>query len=75
MSKNIKEKIVPIENNGIVSEIFGELDENINMIANTLNINVILGDGSLKYMENPPKCRLGEKLLYKLIDIVKYKRN
>ncbi len=74
MSKNIKEKIVPIENNGIVSEIFGELDENINLIANTLNINVILGDGSLKIYGEPQNVDLGEKLLYKLIDIVKIQK-
>ncbi|MEW8972663.1 MAG: PhoH family protein [Tissierellaceae bacterium] len=71
MTENIREKKIPIDNNGIISELFGELDENINLIENTLNIKVTIGDGNLEVYGNSDDIELGEKLIYNLIDIIK----
>ncbi|MGO1470452.1 MAG: PhoH family protein [Tissierella sp.] len=71
MENNIREKEIIIENNNIVNEIFGRLDENVNIIKEKLNINILLRDGKVKLIGESENINLGEKLIYDLIDIIK----
>ncbi len=70
MTDSVKEKRIPIENNGIIREIFGELDENIDLIENTLNIKMSMGDNSLVLYGEQGDIDLGERLINNLIDII-----
>ncbi|NLY46193.1 MAG: PhoH family protein [Tissierella sp.] len=63
-----------IENNNIMSEIFGELDENIKIIENELDIKVIVGDGEIKLLGNEASLIPAERLIYNLIDIIKVQK-
>ncbi|WP_283244300.1 PhoH family protein [Wansuia hejianensis] len=74
MVNNIIEKSLSIENNQIISEIFGELDENINIINNELDIKVLMGDGSIRLVGKEDNINLGEKLIYELINIINVQR-
>lgn len=65
------EKEVIIENNNIINEIFGRLDENINIIKDKLNVNVLLREGKVKIIGEEKQVDLGEKLIYDLIEIIK----
>ena len=44
-------------------ELFGNFDENIKLIENTLNIDVILREGNIVLMGEEKKCRLSIKLM------------
>lgn len=71
MPNNIEENSIIIENQEIISEIFGELDENINIIKEELDINIAIRDGEIKLYGDRVSIDLGEKLIYNLIEIVK----
>lgn len=73
MQKTLEKRIV-IENNNIISEIFGELDENIKIIENELDIKVIIGDGEIKLLGNEASLIPAERLIYNLIDIIKVQK-
>ena len=60
-----------IENNEILREMFGELDENINIIENKLDVKVIIGDGEVKLLGYETNLIPAERLIYNLIDIIK----
>lgn len=70
MTDNIIEKSIPIDNNEIISEIFGELDENINIIKSKLDINILIRDGNIKLYGEAKDLELGERLIYSLMDII-----
>lgn len=65
------EKEIIIENNSIINEIFGRLDENINIIKDKLNINILLREGKIKIIGEEKQVDLGGKLIYDLIEIIK----
>lgn len=71
MAKEIEEISIPIDDNRIVAEIFGELDENIDLIEKELNIGIKLGDGRLKLKGERKDIELGERLIFNLIDTIK----
>ncbi|WP_313756364.1 PhoH family protein [Tissierella sp.] len=71
MPNNIEENSITIENHEIIREIFGELDENINIIKEELGINIAIRDDKIKLYGNKVSIDLGEKLIYNLIEIVK----
>lgn len=71
MPNTIEEKSIIIENSEILSEIFGDLDENINIIKEELGIKVAIRDGEIKLYGDRVSIDLGEKLIYNLIEIVK----
>lgn len=73
MQKTLEKRIM-IENNNIMSEIFGELDENIKIIENELDIKVIVGDGEIKLLGNEASLIPAERLIYNLIDIIKVQK-
>lgn len=68
------EKRILIENNNIMSEIFGELDENIKIIENELDVKVIIGDGEIKLLGSELSLIPAERLIYNLIDIIKIQK-
>lgn len=70
MHKTLEKRIL-IENNNIMSEIFGELDENIKIIENELDVKVIVGDGEIKLLGSELSLIPAERLIYNLIDIIK----
>nr|WP_312668231.1 PhoH family protein [Tissierella praeacuta] len=67
----MEENSIIIENHEIIREIFGELDENINIIKEELGINIAIRDDKIKLYGNKVSIDLGEKLIYNLIEIVK----
>ena len=71
MTKKIEEKDILIEDNKIIHEMFGELDQNITIIEDELDINVRLRDGKIKLIGRSDKINIGEKLIFNLIDIIK----
>ena len=70
MKKTLEKRIL-IENNEILREMFGELDENINIIENKLDVKVIIGDGEVKLLGYETNLIPAERLIYNLIDIIK----
>lgn len=74
MSNNIIEKSIPIEDNEIISEIFGELDENINIIKDKLDLNILIRDGNIKLYGEPKNLELGEKLIYSLMEVIRIQK-
>ena len=73
MQKTLEKRIL-IENNNIMSEIFGELDENIKIIESELDIKVIIGDGEIKLLGREESLVPAERLIYNLIDIIKVQK-
>ncbi len=73
MQKTLEKRIL-IENNNILSEIFGELDENIKIIENELDIKVIVADGEIKLLGSEGSLVPAERLIYNLIDIIKVQK-
>lgn len=71
MPNNIEENSIVIEDHGIISEIFGDFDENINIIKEELGISVAIRDGEIKLYGDRVSIDLGQKLIYNLIEIVK----
>lgn len=71
MPNNIEENSIVIENQEIISEIFGDFDENINIIREELGINILIRDGEIKLYGDRVSIDLGAKLIYNLIEIVK----
>ncbi|NLI65800.1 MAG: PhoH family protein [Tissierellia bacterium] len=63
-----------MEDNKIVGEIFGELDENIKIIEHELDIKVFLSDGQIKLIGYEDNLILAEKLINNLIDIIKIQK-
>ena len=70
MTKEKQERVVNIENNQIISELFGKLDENINIIEEELDIKVVLRGGKLIIIGHELSVELGERLIKKLIEII-----
>lgn len=73
MNSTLEKKIL-IEDNHIMREIFGELDENINIIENELDVKVIIGDGEIRLLGNEELLIAAERLIYNLIDIIKVQK-
>lgn len=69
------EKRIVIENNNILREIFGDLDENIEIIEKELNVRFIVGDGEIKLKGNEVDLIPAERLIYNLIDIIKIQKS
>lgn len=70
MANNIGKKTVEIENNLVMKEIFGDFDENINIIKEELNIDIVIRDGEIELYGEKESVDLGQKLIHKLIKIV-----
>ncbi len=71
MSKDIQEINVPIENNNLILELFGEFDENIKIIEKEFNVDIVLREGEIRILGEELSAILAERLIFKLIDILK----
>lgn len=71
MGNKKNEREIIIENNNIINEIFGRLDENIDVIKDKLDINLLLRDGKIKLIGKEEQVELGQSLIHDLIDIIK----
>ncbi|MSU01743.1 PhoH family protein [Tissierella sp. DSM 105185] len=67
----MEENSIVIENNETLRELFGDLDENINIIKEELGINIATRENEIKLYGNRVSIDLGESLIYNLIDIIK----
>lgn len=71
MPNNIDEKSILIENSQVIRELFGNFDENINIIEDELDISIRIRENEIKLNGESQSVQLGEKLIYHLIEIVK----
>jgi len=71
LPNNIEENSIMIEDNEIIREIFGDFDENINIMKEELGINIAIRDGEIKLYGDRVSIDLGQKLIYNLIEIVR----
>ena len=67
----MQEKNILIDDTNIVSELFGKFDENIRIIEKEFNVDILLREGEIKISGEQLFVALAEKLIYKLIDILK----
>lgn len=75
MTNIIEEISVEIENERIIREIFGDFDENINIIEEELGISIAIREGEIKLYGNKASIDLGQKLINNLIEIVERQKN
>lgn len=71
MQKATEERSIDIEGMDYTSELFGNFDENIRIVENTFDVNIVSRDGSIKIIGEEPALLIVEKLLFKLIDMIK----
>ncbi len=71
MAKDKQERQVFIEDNQIISELFGKLDENIKIIEKELGVEIILREGKVIVIGDELSAELGERLIQKLVEIIK----
>ncbi|MCK9443122.1 MAG: PhoH family protein [Tissierellaceae bacterium] len=71
MPKAREEKSILIENNQVIRELFGDFDENIDIIKEALDIEIGTRQGEIKLLGDRIAVNLGEKLIHDLISIIK----
>lgn len=71
MSKDITEKIIAIEDENVVFELFGKFDENIKIIESEFSVEILLRSGEIKIIGEEIPVMLVDRLIYKLIEIIK----
>lgn len=72
MENEVLEKKIEMEDNHLISQLFGNLDENIEVIEKAIDVKISLRDKDLKLVG--PEAILAEKLVYNLIDIIKFQK-
>ncbi|MBR2283417.1 MAG: PhoH family protein [Ruminococcus sp.] len=63
------EKIINTDDNGVISELFGQLDGNIAAIQKQYGVSVVLRDGRIKIIGTEPGVSGAEKSLRALLEI------
>ncbi|NLK43292.1 MAG: PhoH family protein [Tissierellia bacterium] len=71
MPSNLHENSIAIENTQIIREIFGDFDENINIIREELGVDIHIRNGDIQLYGEDIAVDLGKKLIYNLIEIIK----
>lgn len=71
MSKDITEKIIAIEDENVIFELFGKFDENIKIIESEFGVEILLRSGEIKIIGEEIPVMLVDRLIYKLIEIIK----
>jgi phosphate starvation-inducible PhoH-like protein len=71
LNKEIVEKSLAIDNNSLIPELFGKFDENIKVIEKEYNVEILLREGQLKIIGEKISVDLTEKLLFKLVEMLK----
>lgn len=70
MANRTVRNTVKIENNHVMKEIFGEFDDNINIVKEELNIDIAVRDGEIEIYGDEKSVELGRQLIYNLIEII-----
>ncbi len=71
MAKDKQERQVFIEDNQLILELFGKLDENVKIIEKELDVEIVLREGKIIIIGDELSSELGERLIKKLIEIIK----
>lgn len=71
MTKAQEERQIYIEDNQLISQLFGKLDENIIIIEKELGVEVFLRDGNIVVKGDRLSAELGERLIEKLAEIIR----
>ncbi len=71
MPSNLHENSIAIENTQIIREIFGDFDENINIIREELGVDIHIRNEDIQLYGEDIAVDLGKKLIYNLIEIIK----
>lgn len=71
MTKVQEERQIYIEDNQLISQLFGKLDENIIIIEKELGVEVVLRDGNIVIKGDRLSAKLGERLIEKLAEIIR----
>ncbi|HSH36480.1 PhoH family protein [Schnuerera sp.] len=71
MAKLEQERQIFIEENQLISQLFGKFDENVKIIEKELGIRILLRDGNIIIKGDILSAELGERLIYKLVEIIK----
>lgn len=71
MTNDKLERQIFIDDNSWISELFGKFDENLKIIEEEFKVEMFLRDGSIAIVGDEQSIALVEKLIYKLIDIIK----
>lgn len=71
MQDNLHDNSILIENTQILREIFGDFDENIDIIKEELGVDIHIRNGEIKLYGEEIAIDLGKKLIYNLIEIIK----
>ena len=70
LAEDKKEKEIYVDDDYVISELFGKFDENIKIIEEEFPVEIVLRDGSLAIIGDDTSVQLVEKLIYKLIEII-----
>ena len=70
MTKDKIERQISIEDNNLISELFGKYDENLKIIEEEFEAELFLRDNMLVIVGDDSATELVEKLIYKLIEII-----
>lgn len=70
MTKDKIERQISIEDNNLISELFGKYDENLKIIEEEFETELFLRDNMLVIVGDDSSTELVEKLIYKLIEII-----
>lgn len=71
MAKDKQERQVFIEDNQLISILFGKLDENLKIIEKELDVEIVLREGKITIIGDGLSAELGERLIQKLLEIIK----
>lgn len=75
MKETYIEKNLEIKDINIVSQIFGDLDENVRLIEKSFNLDIQIRKGFIRIYGKPEDVKLGEKLIRNLNIILKTQKN
>lgn len=70
LTKDKIERQISIEDNNLISELFGKYDENLKIIEEEFETELFLRDNMLVIVGDDSSTELVEKLIYKLIEII-----
>jgi len=70
LTKEKQEREIVIKDNRVIPELFGKLDENVNIIEEELDVEIVLREGKLIIIGDGLSAELGVRLINKLIEII-----
>lgn len=70
MTADKVERQILMEDNNIISELFGRFDENLKIIEEEFQVDIVLRNSHLVIVGDDRSTELVEKLIYKLVEII-----